>query len=135
VIGRSILAALLVATIASARGRRKPLPHGRARRSRSCRSGDRQDERAARRRGRAASPVGAQCRNFIADAVRAETGADIAIVNSGRIRGDGVNYAMFPGGDVLVGPEAGNLLAAALAKWVIAKSEIAPAVEGRITAR
>jgi hypothetical protein len=42
---------------------------------------------------------------------------------------------MFPGGDVLVGPEAGNLLVAALAKWVIANSEIARAVDGRITAR
>ncbi|HJZ74212.1 MAG TPA: bifunctional metallophosphatase/5'-nucleotidase [Vicinamibacterales bacterium] len=47
--------------------------------------------------------------------------------------GDG--YSMFPGGEVLVAPEAGGLITAALAKYVIAKKDIAPAVEGRITVR
>ncbi|HXI27909.1 MAG TPA: bifunctional UDP-sugar hydrolase/5'-nucleotidase [Vicinamibacterales bacterium] len=47
----------------------------------------------------------------------------------------GDDYTMFPGGEVLMAPEAGPLVASALAKYVIAKGEIAPAVEGRITVR
>ncbi len=44
--------------------------------------------------------------------------------------GDG--YAMFGGQKVLIGPEAGDLLVAALEKFVLAKKEVAPKVEGRI---
>jgi 5'-nucleotidase len=47
--------------------------------------------------------------------------------------GDG--YTMFPGGDVLVAPEAGDLIVTALEKYIAAKKEIAPAVEGRITVK
>jgi 5'-nucleotidase len=47
--------------------------------------------------------------------------------------GDG--YTMFAGQPVLVGPEAGNMLVAALEKYVISHREIAPKVEGRITIR
>ena len=46
-------------------------------------------------------------------------------------QGDG--YTMFTGQPVRVGPEAGNLISAALEEYVTAKSEIAPAIEGRIT--
>jgi 5'-nucleotidase / UDP-sugar diphosphatase len=46
-------------------------------------------------------------------------------------QGDG--YTMFTGQSVRVGPEAGNLISAALEEYVTAKSEIAPAIEGRIT--
>ena len=48
-------------------------------------------------------------------------------------QGDG--YTMFAGQPVRVGPEAGNLISAALEEYVTAKSEIAPAIEGRITIR
>lgn len=44
--------------------------------------------------------------------------------------GDG--YTMFGGQRVLVGPEAGDLIVAALEKYVAARQEVAPAVEGRI---
>jgi 2',3'-cyclic-nucleotide 2'-phosphodiesterase (5'-nucleotidase family) len=44
--------------------------------------------------------------------------------------GDG--YDMFAGQRVLTGPEAGDLIVAALEKYVAAKKEIAPKVEGRI---
>ena len=47
--------------------------------------------------------------------------------------GDG--YTMFAGHPVLVGPEAGNMLVAALEKYVAAQREIAPKVDGRITIR
>jgi 2',3'-cyclic-nucleotide 2'-phosphodiesterase (5'-nucleotidase family) len=47
--------------------------------------------------------------------------------------GDG--YTMFPGGQVLVTPEAGNLIVGALEKYVAAKRVIAPQIEGRITVR
>ena len=47
--------------------------------------------------------------------------------------GDG--YAMFPGGQVLVAPESGNLIVDALEKYVAAKRVIAPQVEGRIRVR
>jgi hypothetical protein len=46
-------------------------------------------------------------------------------------QGDG--YTMFTGQPVRVGPEAGNLISAALEEYVTAKSDIAPAIEGRIT--
>jgi len=47
--------------------------------------------------------------------------------------GDG--YTMFRDGDVLVTPEEGGLLTTALARYVIARKDIAPAVEGRVTVR
>jgi len=47
--------------------------------------------------------------------------------------GDG--YTMFPGGQVLVTPEAGNLIIGALERYVTARREIAPRVEGRISVR
>src|SRR5205085_478245 len=47
--------------------------------------------------------------------------------------GDG--YTMFPGGEVLVAPEAGNLIVTAMTKYLSAKTEISPIVEGRITVR
>jgi hypothetical protein len=47
--------------------------------------------------------------------------------------GDG--YTMFPGGQVVVAPEAGNLIVGALEKYVAAKRVIAPQIEGRITVR
>ena len=48
-------------------------------------------------------------------------------------QGDG--YTMFGGQAVRVGPEAGNLISNALEQYIIAKREVAPAVEGRITIR
>ena len=45
--------------------------------------------------------------------------------------GDG--YTMFAGAKVLIGPETGNLMVSALEKYVAAKGEIAPALEGRTT--
>jgi len=45
--------------------------------------------------------------------------------------GDG--YTMFPGQRVLVGPEAGDMLLAALEQYVAALGEIAPQIDGRIT--
>jgi 5'-nucleotidase len=44
--------------------------------------------------------------------------------------GDG--YTMFAGQRVLIGPEAGELVANALEKYVAAKHEISPAIDGRI---
>ena len=48
-------------------------------------------------------------------------------------QGDG--YTMFAGQPMKVGPEAGDLISAALEKYVAARHDIAPAVEGRITLR
>jgi len=47
----------------------------------------------------------------------------------------GDNYGMFPGGQVLIAPESGNLLVAAMERYVAARKEIAPRVEGRITVK
>ncbi len=47
--------------------------------------------------------------------------------------GDG--YTMFKGQKVLVGPEAGPTLAAALEGYVAERREVAPEVEGRIIQR
>jgi 5'-nucleotidase len=47
--------------------------------------------------------------------------------------GDG--YTMFSGGEVLVTPEAGGLIVTAMAKYLSAKKEISPVVEGRIRVR
>src|SRR5205085_2507982 len=45
--------------------------------------------------------------------------------------GDG--YTMFRGARVIVGPESGNLIVAALEKYIAAKRQVSPATEGRIT--
>lgn len=45
----------------------------------------------------------------------------------------GDDYNMFAGQPVRVAPEAGTMISDALARYVAAKREIAPAVEGRIT--
>jgi 2',3'-cyclic-nucleotide 2'-phosphodiesterase (5'-nucleotidase family) len=45
--------------------------------------------------------------------------------------GDG--YTMFRGGKILVGPEAGNLMVSSLEKYVAAKGDVAPELDGRIT--
>ena len=47
----------------------------------------------------------------------------------------GDDYSMFAGQQVLVGPENGNLISGAIEKYVAAKREVAPAIEGRITLR
>ena len=47
--------------------------------------------------------------------------------------GDG--YTMFKGQKVLVGPEAGPTMAAALEGYVAAQREVAPEIEGRISFR
>jgi 5'-nucleotidase/UDP-sugar diphosphatase len=48
-------------------------------------------------------------------------------------QGDG--YTMFAGQPVKVAPEAGNLISSALEKYVAARQNVAPAVDGRITIR
>jgi 2',3'-cyclic-nucleotide 2'-phosphodiesterase (5'-nucleotidase family) len=45
----------------------------------------------------------------------------------------GDSYTMFANARVLVGPESGNLIVAALEKYVAAKGTLAPGIEGRIT--
>jgi 2',3'-cyclic-nucleotide 2'-phosphodiesterase (5'-nucleotidase family) len=45
----------------------------------------------------------------------------------------GDNYSMFVGQQVLVDAQAGDLVVTALEKYIAAKREVAPAVEGRIT--
>ena len=47
--------------------------------------------------------------------------------------GDG--YTMFADAEVIVPPEAGDLIAGAIEKYVASKREIAPQIEGRITVR
>ena len=47
--------------------------------------------------------------------------------------GDG--YTMFGDAEVMVAPEAGNLIASAIEKYVAAKREISPQIEGRIAVR
>jgi 5'-nucleotidase / UDP-sugar diphosphatase len=47
----------------------------------------------------------------------------------------GDDYTMFAGQRVLVGPENGNLITGAIEKYVAAKREVAPQIEGRITLR
>jgi 2',3'-cyclic-nucleotide 2'-phosphodiesterase (5'-nucleotidase family) len=45
----------------------------------------------------------------------------------------GDNYTMFRNARVLVGPESGNLIVAALARYIAAKGTVSPGIEGRIT--
>jgi 5'-nucleotidase / UDP-sugar diphosphatase len=45
----------------------------------------------------------------------------------------GDNYSMFATARVLVGPESGNLIVAALEKYIAAKRVVSPGTEGRIT--
>jgi 5'-nucleotidase len=48
---------------------------------------------------------------------------------------EGDDYTMFKNQPLRVGPEAGNLISSAFEKYVAAKGDVAPAVEGRITIR
>ena len=48
---------------------------------------------------------------------------------------EGDGYTMFKGQPITIAPENGELISAALEKYVAAKGEIAPAIEGRITIR
>jgi 2',3'-cyclic-nucleotide 2'-phosphodiesterase (5'-nucleotidase family) len=48
-------------------------------------------------------------------------------------QGDG--YTMFAGQPIRVGPDAGDMISAALEKFVTARHDIAPAVDGRIILR
>jgi 5'-nucleotidase len=45
----------------------------------------------------------------------------------------GDNYTMFAGAQVLVSPESGNLIVAALEKYIADRGEISPGTDGRIT--
>ena len=45
----------------------------------------------------------------------------------------GDSYTMFANARVLIGPESGNLIVAALEKYVAAKGTLSPGIEGRIT--
>jgi 5'-nucleotidase len=54
----------------------------------------------------------------------------VAITDYMLTGGDG--YGMFRGQRVLIAPEAGDLIVAALEKYVAAKKEVAPRIEGRI---
>lgn len=45
----------------------------------------------------------------------------------------GDSYTMFAGARVLVGPESGDLVVTAPEKYVAAKREVGPAIEGRMT--
>jgi 5'-nucleotidase len=54
----------------------------------------------------------------------------VAITDYQLSGGDG--YGMFKEGRVLVGPESGDLIVTALERYVAARGELAPAIEGRI---
>jgi 5'-nucleotidase len=54
----------------------------------------------------------------------------VAITDYQLSGGDG--YGMFKEGRVLVGPESGDLIVTALERYVAARRELAPAIEGRI---
>jgi 5'-nucleotidase len=54
----------------------------------------------------------------------------IAIPDFVLLGGDG--YEMFEGQEVLVGPQSGGLMMLALEHYVVARREVAPAIEGRI---
>lgn len=60
-------------------------------------------------------------------------GYTVAIPDYALRQGDG--YTMFTGQKIRVGPEAGNMISDALERYVSAKREVAPAIEGRITIR
>ena len=57
----------------------------------------------------------------------------VAIPDYALRQGDG--YTVFTGQKIRVGPEAGNMISDALERYVSAKREVAPAVEGRIVIR
>jgi 2',3'-cyclic-nucleotide 2'-phosphodiesterase (5'-nucleotidase family) len=54
----------------------------------------------------------------------------IAITDYQLSGGDG--YSMFKDGRVLVGPESGDLVVTALERYVVARGDLAPQIEGRI---
>jgi 2',3'-cyclic-nucleotide 2'-phosphodiesterase (5'-nucleotidase family) len=45
----------------------------------------------------------------------------------------GDNYSMFVGKQVLIDAQSGDLVVTALEKYISAKRDVAPAIEGRVT--
>ena len=45
----------------------------------------------------------------------------------------GDNYSMFVGQQVLIDAQSGDLVVTALEKYITAKRDVAPAIEGRVT--
>jgi 5'-nucleotidase len=48
---------------------------------------------------------------------------------------EGDGYTMFRGQPLRIGPEAGNLISSAIEKYIAARHEVSPSIEGRITIR
>ena len=88
--------------------------------------------RAARQaRGGAAPRIGCHAGKVNGQPLDETRSYTVAIPDFLLAGGDG--YTMFSGGKMLIGPEAGNLMVSSLEKYVAAKGDVAPELDGRIT--
>jgi 2',3'-cyclic-nucleotide 2'-phosphodiesterase (5'-nucleotidase family) len=81
------------------------------------------------------APVGSRVRDVKVNGQPLDPNRSYTIAIPDFIFKQGDGYTMFAGQPVRIGPEAGNLITSALERYIAAKAEIAPAVEGRITIR
>jgi 5'-nucleotidase len=80
-----------------------------------------------------AAPVGSRVRDVRVNGQPLDPNRTYIVAIPDYVLNGGDGYTMFKGQTVKIGPEAGDLMSDALEKYVTAKREIAPAVEGRIT--
>jgi 5'-nucleotidase len=81
----------------------------------------------------AAAPAGARVRDVRVNGAPLDPGRTYTVAIPDFVLRGGDDYDMFGGQQVLIAPEAGNLLVTAIEKYLKARSEVAPSVDGRIT--
>jgi 2',3'-cyclic-nucleotide 2'-phosphodiesterase (5'-nucleotidase family) len=79
------------------------------------------------------APIGRRVRDVTVNGQPLDPNKTYTVAIPDFILKKGDDYNMFAGQPVRVAPEAGNLISDALERYVTAKREIAPVVEGRIT--
>jgi 5'-nucleotidase len=81
------------------------------------------------------APVGSRVRDVMINGAPLDPNRTYTVAVSDFIFKGGDDYGMLKGQPVKVSPEAGNMISDALERYVAAKRDIAPVVEGRITIR
>jgi len=81
------------------------------------------------------APVGSRVREVRVNGQPLDPNRTYTVAMPDYILKGGDDYTMFAGQQVLVGPENGNLITAAIEKYVAAKREVGAEIDGRIVLR
>ncbi|MCU1383921.1 MAG: hypothetical protein JWL71_2618 [Acidobacteria bacterium] len=81
------------------------------------------------------APLGNRVRDVKVNGQPLDLGKSYSVAIADFLLKQGDGYTTFVGQPVLIGPEAGDMISAALEKYVAAAQNVSPAIEGRITIR